>query len=438
MLKRLLFALLVVISVCALSFSVCAQEYDLYVGDVRVTSENCNDVFGDADEGVTVTYNPDTDTLTLDNAYISTFSTDEYWDCCCGISSYSSLNIELVGENVISVFPDEDMIDEMTIGIQTWGNLTIHAEEEASLYVNVGKATRETFGVYAREYSELKVTGKTYLEVTLDSFTVTDERAVFGNCICIHSEGPIYILDDVDVKCTSGDINMLEGVVVPDGRVEINAAGTSVCIAATAEFVIDTTGTMDMCVGDSDGKRAGLSCFNVLAMVNGTAFVDMKKTNYNPYLEAPVGYIVESDTYKLASFCGENENSLESGTPCYAIIAGMPMLVESCSDGTVPTRMLVVPSVVGVPEIIPSENGLSLVSVTVDNSEKTSASIVVFAAYNSLGKMTDVSFAYGSEAVDGIITADLDLSDAERVTVFVFAADGTMKPVTIQQSVSGF
>ena len=438
MLKRLLLALLVVISVCALNISVCADEYDLYVGGVLVTSENCNDVLGDADEGATVTYNPDTDTLTLNNAYISTFSTEEYWDCCCGISSYSSLNIELVGENVISLFPDEDMLDEMTIGIQTRGNMTIHAEEEASLYVNVGKATRETFGIYAREYSELKVTGKTYLEVTLDSFTVTDDSAKFGNCICMHSEGPIYILDDVDVKCTSGDINMKEGVVVPDGRVEINAAGTSVCIAATAEFVIDTTGTLEMCVGDSDGKRAGLSCFNVFAMVNGTAVVDMKKTNYNPYLEAPVGYIMESDSHKGASFCGENENSLESGAPFQAIIAGMPMLAEVCSDGTVPTHFLFVPSVVGVPEITSTENGLSLVSVTVDNREKTLASIVVFAAYNSLGKMTDVSFSYGSEAVDGIITADLDLSDAERVTVFVFANNGTMKPITRQQSVSGF
>lgn len=47
------------------------ELYDVWIGDIRITDLSAVDVLGDADEGATVTYDPDTHTLRLDNAAIT-------------------------------------------------------------------------------------------------------------------------------------------------------------------------------------------------------------------------------------------------------------------------------------------------------------------------------------------------------------------------------
>ncbi|WP_143803140.1 hypothetical protein [Olsenella sp. An270] len=46
------------------------ELFDVWVGDVRITDLSADDVLGDAEEGATVAYDPDTHTLRLDNADI--------------------------------------------------------------------------------------------------------------------------------------------------------------------------------------------------------------------------------------------------------------------------------------------------------------------------------------------------------------------------------
>ena len=47
-----------------------AKEYDLWVGSVRVTSENCNNITGGSIKSGTVTFNPNSWVLTLTNVRI--------------------------------------------------------------------------------------------------------------------------------------------------------------------------------------------------------------------------------------------------------------------------------------------------------------------------------------------------------------------------------
>ena len=63
------FALLLCVGAAA------ADEYDLWVNGVQVTSANADDVLGNADEGATVKYDAATNTLTLDGAELSVLHT---------------------------------------------------------------------------------------------------------------------------------------------------------------------------------------------------------------------------------------------------------------------------------------------------------------------------------------------------------------------------
>lgn len=73
------------------------ELYDVWIGDIRITDLSANDVLGDADEGATVTYDPDTHTLKLDNATIT--SGDEQY----AIYAEHDLTIELTGTSTVTL-----------------------------------------------------------------------------------------------------------------------------------------------------------------------------------------------------------------------------------------------------------------------------------------------------------------------------------------------
>lgn len=73
------------------------ELYDVWIGDIRITDLSAVDVLGDADEGATVTYDPDTHTLRLDNATIT--SGDEQY----AIYAEHDLTIELAGTSTVTL-----------------------------------------------------------------------------------------------------------------------------------------------------------------------------------------------------------------------------------------------------------------------------------------------------------------------------------------------
>ena len=74
------------------------EEYDVWVGDTLVTSQNKNNVLNDGK----VTYAPDTQTLTLTNATITGAPNRQYTSKikdACGIYAKHDLTIKLIGDN---------------------------------------------------------------------------------------------------------------------------------------------------------------------------------------------------------------------------------------------------------------------------------------------------------------------------------------------------
>lgn len=85
------------------------ELYDVWVGDIRITDLSADDVLGDADKGATVTYDPNTHTLKLDNATIT--SGDEQY----AIYAEHDLTIELTGTSTVTL-DDPSSTDGPTCG----------------------------------------------------------------------------------------------------------------------------------------------------------------------------------------------------------------------------------------------------------------------------------------------------------------------------------
>lgn len=117
------------------------ELYDVWIGDIRITDLSAVDVLGDADEGATVTYDPDTHTLRLDNAAIT--SGDEQY----AIYAEHDLTIELTGTSTVTLddptTTEEPMygtegaggncVPEVTAAIACEGSLTVKSADASNL-----------------------------------------------------------------------------------------------------------------------------------------------------------------------------------------------------------------------------------------------------------------------------------------------------------------
>lgn len=146
-----------------LPHSVMATEtYNIWVGGVQVTSENAANVLDGINDGK-VSYNPATQTLTLNGAHISTALTDSFWGDTFSIHSQEpTLTLTLIGENKI------EGVDSIrsTYGVRCEGELTIAGE--GSLTITPGQAYKD--GASGNNHSSGILTegGLTLNNVTLD------------------------------------------------------------------------------------------------------------------------------------------------------------------------------------------------------------------------------------------------------------------------------
>ena len=90
-----------------ISVSAEGTSYDLWVGGVQVASDNL--VIDSADNAAiegSATYNPVTNTLTLNNfSYTGAgYLYEEWYDVCCYAAIYTgeNLNVVLIGDNTIT------------------------------------------------------------------------------------------------------------------------------------------------------------------------------------------------------------------------------------------------------------------------------------------------------------------------------------------------
>ena len=127
------------------------ESYNIWVKGVQITSENANNVLGDK----SVSYDADTQTLTLDDAKIRHKVADVN-SCPAAIWCEGDLNIVLDGESKIDV--DVQAEDYDGFGIYTEGNLAISGD---SLDVTVKAADGIDYaaGIYAQSPANYEADG---------------------------------------------------------------------------------------------------------------------------------------------------------------------------------------------------------------------------------------------------------------------------------------
>ena len=230
------FALLLCVGAAA------ADEYDLWVNGVQVTSANADDVLGNADEGATVKYDAATNTLTLDGAELSVLHTydNQYYGVILARTD-DPLTVNVIGDSKITVGDPGENADSIrgVCGIlhdetgfvpvnKTWSiNLTgtatldievnyfgsgIRAHED----VNIEKLTLKV-DVKKDDITDEYGNGK-FSEAIRANDTLTIENGATVNVNSVSGTGPIYsengdlVINDATVNVTS-----LAGIELSDG-----------------------------------------------------------------------------------------------------------------------------------------------------------------------------------------------------------------------------
>lgn len=141
--KKIISLILAVLMIMSISATGVSAEvyYNLYIGEKAVTSTNASDVFGDG----TVSFDKDTNTLTLNNADIQGLSMD---GTGTGIKAENiDLTIELKGRNTITVENPESITNYGVL--ITGGSLTIKSNSDGKLIINAEDATETVYGIYS-------------------------------------------------------------------------------------------------------------------------------------------------------------------------------------------------------------------------------------------------------------------------------------------------
>ncbi len=201
--KRIISLLLITLMILSVSvIGVSADvSYDLYVGNTMVTSSNADDVLGDD----SVSFDKDTNTITLNNANIQGNSLD---GTGAGIAAKDmDLTIELIGNNTITVENSENVTN---YGILiSGGALTIKNASDGKLTVNAGDATDSVYGIYS--VGPISVSGASLDLTTGDADTSigikTEAEFVYDadtSKIVSVKRAPLSFTDNAEVMVATG------------------------------------------------------------------------------------------------------------------------------------------------------------------------------------------------------------------------------------------
>lgn len=149
-LLAILLTLCLVIPMLATVVSAAGIEYDVWVGGIRVTAANKNDVLGNKDIGATVKYTPATEddpaVLTLNGAEIYGVENDPFENA--GIYIAEDLDIVLIGEN--TVYGEDSLTEEGEDAAAlcgAWSSETVTVKGPGTLNVFGGEAYGYSCGI---------------------------------------------------------------------------------------------------------------------------------------------------------------------------------------------------------------------------------------------------------------------------------------------------
>ena len=167
-------------------------EYDVWVGNVQVTSANSNGITGDGITG-TVTYNHDTNTLTLDGATIT--SGYEIWwnkNSPAGIYAKGNLNLELKNINTITGINQSGVMH--SYAVYNNANLTIIGNGTLN-----GTGGDTESGVSSGLYTTNDLSIQDNATVNIKS-----GNTISGNCIGAKVFGVLTIQGSASLNATGG------------------------------------------------------------------------------------------------------------------------------------------------------------------------------------------------------------------------------------------
>ncbi|MBE6734058.1 MAG: hypothetical protein E7563_01780 [Ruminococcaceae bacterium] len=286
----LFLALLVIISISAVGVSA-ETLYDVYVGDAYVTSSNANDIFGDG----TVSFDADTNTLTLNNADIQAKSLDGMGT---GIFAYyMDLTIELRGENTITAEGSEN---DSNYGILvSGGKLTVRSIDDGSLTINAGDAVEDVYGIYTSPgmYNEEGLLKFDNADVTVNCGDAKRSTGVYAvGPMCVSGGNLNIVTGDADesvgiytsahyvydeetfdlITMNRGHLNFTDNAKVK--VVTGNATTERYCISAYGDLTVDKA-DLDLTSGPCEDTSS-------VVLVNGfSKFISGNVTAYSTFGE---------------------------------------------------------------------------------------------------------------------------------------------------------
>lgn len=172
-------------------------SYNLWVGGIQVTSENCDDI-PSVTEG-TASYDPESGTLTLDNAQ---GVKGEYYGALIH-SRLDTLNILLSGNNLLNAsYEQNGELTSCSSAFSSFGNMVFSAESDGSLTLDgfetpvcaydkkitinsgrydaklQGSRFGEALNAFAFQCAEMTVNGG---EITIDASFIQNDMTMYGS-----------------------------------------------------------------------------------------------------------------------------------------------------------------------------------------------------------------------------------------------------------------
>ena len=247
--------------------SVTAPTYDLWIGGVQVTSDNL--VIDSADNAVitgTATYDPDTNTLTL-NDY--TYEGEGYTDDRCAYAIYykEGDTLRLVLEGTNSVTQQSASAPITSYGIFSDGSITVLGD--GSLTATGGEAALSSYGVCANG-GTITLSGTGNLEA------IGGEAALSSYGVNLGTNGSIIVSDTGSLTATgdtvTGEYGSSYGVMANYGTITVSGSGSltatggeaalgsyGVNLGTNGSIIVSDTGSLTA-TGDTVTGSNGSSC----------------------------------------------------------------------------------------------------------------------------------------------------------------------------------
>ena len=274
------------------------NKYELYVAGTQVTDDNRGDL--SSIEGVAgqISYNPETNVLTLNNVNIQSANR-------AIISDIENLTISLEGENQVTTEEASDgIVNKKSMTISGDGTLTINADGACALYPNNADLTIENCTVNAKGAYGIVGKGQKTENIRISNANVTAEGTTDGSitdiaslslegCQITQPEGAAFDME------TGAVVDMEGNVVKTPVKIE---AGTGPTLTINGELMTADNYSDLTSIDGVSGKVSYNPETNVLTLENATIVGKEEAAGIMSSIEGLTIELVGTNTIKQGSY----------------------------------------------------------------------------------------------------------------------------------------